>query len=69
MFLKLTAYLCYDASSLLVIHTCHFSLLPPLFEGDLISKCKLGFSFKEFKGASRTASGIDAIERVLAEDA
>lgn len=49
----------------------HFilGLLPRLFEGDLISKCKMDFSFKEFKGASRTASDIDAIERVLAEDA
>ena len=49
----------------------HFilGLLPLLFEGDLISKGKMDFSVKEFKGASRTANDIDAIERVFAEHA
>ena len=49
----------------------HFilGLLPPFFEGDLIFKCKVDFFFKEFKGASRTAIDIDAIERVFAEHA
>ena len=49
----------------------HFilGLLAPLFKWYLISKYKMNFSFKEFKGAPRTASDIDAIERVLAEDA
>ena len=47
----------------------HFilGLLLPLCEGDLISKGKMDFSFKEFKGASRTANDIDAIERVFAK--
>ena len=49
----------------------HFilGLLPLLFEGDLISKGKMDFSVKEFKGASRTADDIDAIERVFVEHA
>ena len=44
-------------------------LLPLLFEGDLISRGKMDFSLKEFKGASRTANDIDTIERVFAEHA
>ena len=47
----------------------HFilGLLPLLFEGDLISKGKMDFSVKEFKGASRTADDIDAIARITQE--
>ena len=56
---------------LLSLSSIHFILAsyPRSLRETSFLSVKWAFFFKEFKGASRTASDIDAIERVLAEDA